>query len=1173
MNTQMIPDGIDPEIDVRLTAMVLGEASDFEAAQLFELMSQRPELAAWYEQLQRLHGELNQWAMLEQHLQGMSTDEQTDAAGPWTLSPEKRASVLAVLGHGNVESPVKVQHVTTWQKLSSYRPKRRSLWIASGLAASLVMLCSALLLQSVQTTHRNSRDVAMSTNLFRAATPSAAATDFVPPTSAPPGGHDGLGVGRDLETSGGGRGLDYTDNFEGRSSTVGDVVATPPAPNVFYSLPSPVGASGPAGAPGAGPTSAPTNTFSLNTPKDAYLQDDVQYVPNPNEPTSSWAYAQQGGSAQPPMASSAPSQGSGSPSPPSSGAPIGSNAAPNQADNMLQTVTPRIVIADEVAEMPQVTVPDDGRMMLGGVVVTPTAPATPAIGSPSFEVNGRAELDDLFGLATKSKDVDGLGISDFEDKSINATNELLRQEMARKERELSRTQASRRGSSIAGLENSERFRDAEPSEEDVLDSKTVDTSRGYFGNEAKGEKSPVPESPAPPTSLGRYDQLVENKPQGDSGMDPFGGEPLAKEPSSGGKAKQSQQGQTWEGSLGGDDFGTITGTAPNKPAYAEGMYRGSVQAFGGRGGRGGEGLGYQKEDTSRELSEWEKQSGEDARAKSDGENRWDVAKGKKDGSDWSELNSRPGNGEERKRENLALGDVKKQESAEEGLALSMDADVKEMEDARTRFYRDKGRKLEDREQLFSDFAVTGKEIKPRQQLSEKAKPSPGLDETLTEKERFSTFSLHVSDVSFKLALDSLAKGQWPEAAKIRLEEFLNAFDYQDPLPSEEEKVACQIEQAIHPFLMQRNMLRVAMRTSATGRNSATPLRLTLLLDNSGSMQRADRAQTVRRAFETLAKQLTPADQVTLISFSNEPKLRADRVSGSDIMNFVSMLENSPVEGGTNLEAALQLAFEKAQEAKTDGAQSRVILMTDGAVNLGDADPSRLSQLVLKMRDNGIAFDAAGISAQDLNDEVLEALTRQGDGRYYLLDNAEQVDGGFAQQIAGALRPSAKNVKVQVEFNPQRVQSYKLLGFEKHVLNKEDFRNDKVDAAELAAAEAGVALYHYEVLPDGVGDVGSVSVRFQDMTTGLMVEKRWPIAYEPSTARLDQANSSMKLATSAVLFAAHLKGEPLGENVDLPFIAETLGSLDSSYSNVERVHQLRQMVESARQIAGASSGKR
>jgi Mg-chelatase subunit ChlD len=469
--------------------------------------------------------------------------------------------------------------------------------------------------------------------------------------------------------------------------------------------------------------------------------------------------------------------------------------------------------------------------------------------------------------------------------------------------------------------------------------------------------------------------------------------------------------------------------------------------------------------------------------------------------------------------------------------------------------------------------VAGKELKLRRELREKEKPAVGLSETLTETERFSTFSLHVSDVSFKLALDSLSNGQWPEAAKIRLEEFLNAFDYQDPLPSEEEKVACRVEQATHPFLMQRNVLRVAMRTSAVGRSSITPLRLTLLLDNSGSMQRADRAQTVRRAFETLAAQLTPQDQVTLISFANEPKLRADRVQGNEILSFVHILENSPVEGGTNMEAALRLALEKSLEAKTSGAQSRVILMTDGAVNLGDADPDRLSEIILQMRDNGIAFDGAGISAQDLNDEVLEALARKGDGRYYLLDNAEQVDAGFAQQIAGALRPSAKNVKVQVEFNPQRVRSYKLLGFEKHLLNKEDFRNDQVDAAELAAAEAGNALYQYEVLQDGVGDVGSVSVRFQDLATGLMVEKRWPIPYETATPRLERASSSLRIATSAVLFAAHLKGEPVGESVDLKYIAEVLGSLDRSFGNVERVEQLRRMIESARQIAGASSDSR
>ena len=342
---------------------------------------------------------------------------------------------------------------------------------------------------------------------------------------------------------------------------------------------------------------------------------------------------------------------------------------------------------------------------------------------------------------------------------------------------------------------------------------------------------------------------------------------------------------------------------------------------------------------------------------------------------------------------------------------------------------------------------------------------------------FSTFSLHVSDVSFKLAQAALAKGQWPDASRIRSEEFLNAFDYGDPMPTQSERVSCRIEQAIHPFLQQRNLLRVSMRTAAAGRSSSTPLKLTFLLDNSGSMERIDRQQTVRRAFAVLAQQLKPMDEVTLISFARQPRLLADRISGARSQELLQIIEELPSEGGTNLEAALRLAFEKAQEQYQQNAQNRIILLTDGAVNLGDASPERLAEMIVRMRNAGVAFDAAGISADGLNDEVLEALARKGDGRYYLLDSLESVEDGFAKQIAGALRPAAKNVKIQVEFNPERVGKYKLLGFEKHRLNKEDFRNDKVDAAEMAAAEAGVALYQVQTKPDGFGDIGTVSVRF------------------------------------------------------------------------------------------------
>ena len=443
----------------------------------------------------------------------------------------------------------------------------------------------------------------------------------------------------------------------------------------------------------------------------------------------------------------------------------------------------------------------------------------------------------------------------------------------------------------------------------------------------------------------------------------------------------------------------------------------------------------------------------------------------------------------------------------------------------------------------------------------------GLDETITSTEPFSTFSLHVSDVSFKLAQAALARGEWPEAERIRVEEFVNAFDYGDPLPSLSEKVSCRMEQMIHPFLQQRNLLLISMRTAAAGRSGSTPLNLTLLLDNSGSMERHDRHETVSRAFDLLTAQLQPNDKATLIGFAHTPRLIADQVSGEKRQQLLQAMVETPSEGGTNLEEALDLAFEKARDQKTEGAQNRIILLTDGAANLGDADPDSLAKTVHEMRAAGIAFDAAGIGADGLNDEILEALTRKGDGRYYLLDRPEDADEGFARQIAGALRPAAMNVKVQIEFNPDRVASYKLLGFEKHRLNKEDFRDDSVDAAEIAAEEAGVAVYQFEPLAGGSGDVGTAFLRFRDMSSGEMVEKSWPITYAADTPRPDRADPSVQIASVAALFAAKLKGDALGASVNYGDLKQILSTLPAHFTGLERVQQLQQMIEQAGNLEG------
>ena len=324
---------------------------------------------------------------------------------------------------------------------------------------------------------------------------------------------------------------------------------------------------------------------------------------------------------------------------------------------------------------------------------------------------------------------------------------------------------------------------------------------------------------------------------------------------------------------------------------------------------------------------------------------------------------------------------------------------------------------------------------------------------------------------------------------------------------------------------------------------------------------------MRRAFALLAQQLKPIDQVTLISFARQPRLLADKVSGTESQQLLQLIQDLPSEGGTNIEAALALAFEKALEQRLEGAQNRIVLLTDGAVNLGDANPDSLSQMLARMRDQGIAFDAAGISAEGLNDEILEALTRRSDGRYYLLDSLEAADAGFARQIAGALRPAAQNVKVQIEFNPQRVGHYKLLGFEKHRLQQEDFHDDNVDAAEMAAAEAGVAIYQFEPKADGEGDVGSVSVRFRDLSTGQMIENRWPIPYDANAPRFDRANPALRIAGSAALLAAKLKGTALGETVELKALSDVLAGLPTRYRDAKRLQQLQQMIQQARQMSG------
>ncbi len=430
-------------------------------------------------------------------------------------------------------------------------------------------------------------------------------------------------------------------------------------------------------------------------------------------------------------------------------------------------------------------------------------------------------------------------------------------------------------------------------------------------------------------------------------------------------------------------------------------------------------------------------------------------------------------------------------------------------------------------------------------------------ETSAAEDPYSTFSLNVSDASFQLAKDAVEKGGRPDPAQIKPEQFYNAVDYGDPAPGADQPVAATVEQCAHPVIPGRNLVRVALRTASGGRGAAQALRLTLLVDQSGSMVREDRRAAMDHALGQLGGLLTANDRITIVGFSRTPHLLAESMSGAEGKKVGEIINQASSEGGTNLEEAMKLAAQLAERHQLAGAQNRIVLFTDGAANLGNADPDKLEQQVKALRQKGIAFDIAGIGTDGLNDRLLAQLARHGNGRYYVV-GAEKNDS-LARQLAGAFRPAAENVKVQVRFNPQRVGNYQLIGFEKDRLKTEDFRNDAVDAAELAADEAGVALYQVEPLPGGGGEIGEVSVRFRDVASGEMVERAWTIPYDESATAFDRATPSMQLAGLAMMAAEKLGGGPAAAIIDFKQFAGSIAQVKQFYAQNARVAEMLRLI--------------
>jgi Ca-activated chloride channel family protein len=323
----------------------------------------------------------------------------------------------------------------------------------------------------------------------------------------------------------------------------------------------------------------------------------------------------------------------------------------------------------------------------------------------------------------------------------------------------------------------------------------------------------------------------------------------------------------------------------------------------------------------------------------------------------------------------------------------------------------------------------------------------------------STFSVDVDTGSYSFIRRALREGRatWPHS--VRTEEFLNYFDYgyPDPTPAGP-PLSLTTELAPAPWEPRRQLLLVGLQGRRMEARDLPPANLVFLIDTSGSMQTPDRLPLLQEAFRTMSAGLRAVDRVAIVAYAGSAGLVLPSTPGNQRGRIVDALESLAAGGGTDGGAGIELAYEVAQASFIRGGINRVILATDGDFNLGTSTVDALKALVAERRASGIALSTLGFGVTGYQDTMAEQLADVGNGNHAYIDDALEARKVLARELGATLHTIAADVKIQVEFNPELVAEYRLLGYENRALANEAFADDKVDAGEIGAGHDVTALY-------------------------------------------------------------------------------------------------------------------
>ena len=355
-----------------------------------------------------------------------------------------------------------------------------------------------------------------------------------------------------------------------------------------------------------------------------------------------------------------------------------------------------------------------------------------------------------------------------------------------------------------------------------------------------------------------------------------------------------------------------------------------------------------------------------------------------------------------------------------------------------------------------------------------------------KQEPLSTFSIDVDGGSYSNVRHFIQSGQMPPADAVRIEEMINYFKYEYPQPIKNDPFSINTQVADCPWNAQHQLALIGLQGKEIPKADAPPANLTFLLDVSGSMSPDNRLPLLKRAFKLLVNELRPQDRVAIVVYAGSAGLVLPPTTGNEKDKILAALDRLQAGGSTAGGEGIRLAYATAKEHFNKEYNNRVILATDGDFNVGISSTGDLVKYIEEQRASGIYLTTLGVGEDNYKDARLEQLADKGNGNYYYIDNILEAKKVFVTQMGGTLNAIAKDVKIQIEFNPAYVKGYRLIGYENRVMAKEDFNNDKKDAGELGSGHTVTALY--EIIPAGSSgdELHSVdSLRYQRIPTPVM----------------------------------------------------------------------------------------